>query len=147
MLDPIQIHLAINHFPIFSLLIGLIMLLYGVLSSKQLIIQAALVIIFFSGIIGIAVYFSGEEAEHAVESMAGTSEHYLEEHEELAETSYFAGLILSVLSLALYLILQFTGKKIRSALWLLIVCSVIVFGLYFNTASHGGKIRHIELRE
>ena len=147
MLDPIRIHLALNHFPIFALLIGVLVLLFGVIYSKNLIIKTALVIIFFSGIVGIAVNFSGEEAEHVVEKLAGTSEHYLEEHEELGEASFTAGLILSVLSLALFLILQYTGRDIKIASWLLIISSVIVFGLYFTTAAHGGKIRHIELRE
>jgi uncharacterized membrane protein len=145
--DPIRFHLAINHFPIFSLFIGIAVLLFGVLSNKQLIIQVALAVLFFSGIIGIGVHFSGEEAEHTVKSLAGTSKHFLEEHEELGETSFIAGIILSLLSLALYLIIQFTEKKIRSALWILIVCGMIVFGLYYSTAAHGGKIRHVELRE
>lgn len=147
MIDPIKIHLALNHFPIFALLIGVLILLYGVLYHKDLIIKTALIIIFFSGIVGIGVHFSGEEAEHKVEKLAGTSEHYLEEHEELGEASFTAGLILSALSIALFLILQYTGRNIKLASWLLIICSVIVFGLYFTTAAHGGKIRHVELRE
>ena len=147
MLDPVRIHLALNHFPIISLLIAVIALLYGILSNKKSIVQTALVIVFFSGIVGVGVHFSGEEAEHAVASLAGTSEYFLEEHEELGETSFTAGLILSGLSLALFLILQFTERKIRPALWLLVLCSAIVFGLYFTTAAHGGKIRHVELRE
>ena len=147
MVDPIRLHLAINHFPIFSLFTGIAVLLFGVLSNKQLIIQVALVIVFFSGLVGIGVHVSGEEAEPAVKSLAGTSTHFLKEHEELADTSFAAGLILSGLSLALFLILRFTEKKIKPALWLLIVCSAIVFGLYFTTAEQGGKIRHVELRE
>ena len=145
MIDPIRVHLAINHFPIISLFIAVTVLLYGILSDKRMIIQTGLAIVFFSGMVGIAVHFSGEEAEHALKSLAGTSEHFLEEHEELADAAFTSGLILSILSLGLFLIIQFTDRKIRTSLWLLVLCSLMVFGLYFTTAAHGGKSRHVAL--
>ena len=145
-MDAIQLHLSLNHYPVIALIISIVMLFVGIVGGNKTLVKSALLITVTVGLVGIAVYLSGEEAEHIVEGQAGYSEHFLEEHEELGELAYMAGLILAVFSLALFLIEQFTDRSITLANWLMLVCSLFVLGLFIITALHGGKIKHDEIR-
>ncbi|MEQ9064334.1 MAG: hypothetical protein RIE58_09165 [Vicingaceae bacterium] len=145
-INPIQVHLAINHYPIFGLLIGTVLLLVATLMKSKVLLKASMLLIVSVGLVGIPVFFSGEESEEKVEHQKGYSEHYLEEHEELGETAYQAGLILSAFALVLFLLEHISGKNFQLANWLLFLSCLIVLGIYYLTASHGGKIRHSEIR-
>ena len=91
-------------------------------------------------------YFSGEEAEHTVEHLAGISEWELEEHEEHAELSLWLMIITGVLALASILSYRFMESLTK---WLRI--GTVLIGLFaflsmIPLALHGGKIIHSELR-
>ena len=144
-IDPVHLHLAINHYPIFALLIGTVLLLVAILMDSRILIKTALIITCTVGLAAIPVFLSGGETEERVEHKEGFNKHYLEEHEELGEASLQASLILSAFALVLLMIEHFTGRNIKLANWLLVLASVIVLALFYETGEHGGKIRHSEI--
>ncbi len=140
------IHLLSNHFPIVLLLAGFFVLTYGLLKHIKTIKQVGLMILLASSISTIPAYISGEEAEHAVEKYAGTSESSIEEHEEGAEFAFIFSDIVGVLSLLSLLLLQ---KDHKYSLWanrITWALSLFTISVMVRVGQTGGQIRRPELR-
>jgi len=144
-MDPIHIHLMLNHFPILGTLFGLSLLIYGMIAKNRSIENAALVTLVVIAVLTIPVFKSGEEAEHAVEEIAGVSEHYLEEHEELAERGMWLMMATGVLAL-ISLVLPSAKEKLKKGVGIAtLILAAATFIVMVDIGNHGGKIRHSEL--
>ncbi len=142
-----HIHLLLNHIPILGSIFGVLLLIVGMVIKNQSIEITGTATLLLACAMTLPVYFSGEEAEHAVESMAVVSEFELEEHEEHAELSLWLMMVSGVsalFSLIAYARAPHLVSKTR-------IATAILGGLGFITliplANHGGKIMHQELRE
>lgn len=141
-MNPVQIHLGLNHFPIALSLTGLFMLIIAMMRNNDALTKTAFWLLVVSGIICLPVYFSGEGAEEAVEHLAGVTEQAIEAHEDLAKAALTACIINAVLSLA-GLVLYARSAKLFKILVLL--TALIASGTILQTAHKGGLIRHQEL--
>lgn len=141
-MNPVQIHLGLNHFPIALSLAGLVMLVIGMMRNNDSLTKTAFWLLVVSGISCLPVYFSGEGTEEAVEHLAGVTEQAIEAHEDLAKVALTACLINAALSLAGLAFYARSAKlfKILVLLTTLIACATIL-----QTAHKGGLIRHQEL--
>src|SRR6187455_2822864 len=99
-MNSVQLHLALTHVPVILSLAGLIMLIIGLLKKNSVLIRTSYTMIAIAGITALPVYFSGEEAEEAVEHIAGISESLIEDHEEIAKFSMISIVIAGLLALA-----------------------------------------------
>ncbi len=142
-----HIHLLLNHFPIIGTFIGTVILAYSLYAKNITITKVGLVVIALMAIIALPAYFSGEEAEEAIEHFKGISKHVIHEHEELAEKGIVLMALLGILALAsLYAIkkeLAFTKKLVLITL----IVSIVTFGLFAKVGNLGGQIRHSEIRD
>lgn len=138
--------MILNHLPIVGLPLAGIVLGYGTLKKASVVIRLGLSLIVLLSIATIPVYLSGEPAEDKIEEQANVSKHFIEEHEEAAETAFVVVLVTG--SLALLALLA--GKKSlgvearlikATALGVLASVALLVW-----TGSLGGKISHPELR-
>lgn len=144
-MDPVHIHLMLNHFPILGTLFGLCLLIYGMFAKNRSIENAALVTLVVVAVMTIAVFKSGDEAEHAVEELAGVSEHFLEEHEELAERGMWLMMATGILALV-SLVLPGAKEKLKQRFRIAtLVLATVTFIIMVDIGNHGGKIRHSEL--
>jgi len=144
-MDATHIHLMLNHFPILGTLFGLCLLIYGMYAKNRSIENAALVTLVVVAFLTIPVFKSGDEAEHAVEELAGVSEHYLEEHEELAERGMWFMMTTGLLALV-SLILPGAKEKLKKMFRIAtLVLATVTFIVMVDIGNHGGKIRHSEL--
>jgi uncharacterized protein YacL len=140
-----HVHLLFNHLPVFGAILGAFVLAYG-MKTKSIQTQNASFLVMIISAIGAAItHLTGEGAEEVVENIQGVSKNMIEEHEEMAAIAFAAMGVLGLLSIvALY----FNSRKSDSAPMLtkiVLVVSVLCFGLLARTGNSGGKIRHSEL--
>lgn len=146
-MNPTHIHLALTHFPIVGSFLAIGILLYGIISKNIPVQKVAFVIFIAMAILTVPVFLTGEEAEESVEHLAGVSHDIIEEHEELAEKAiWLMGLLAAFSILSFYsLTKELKSSALLSKVTLLI--SVLTFVMFAVVGSHGGEIRHSEIRD
>lgn len=136
MIELSDIHLWVNHFPLFAFFFGVV--LYFVSRKSGEIKKAGLWLIAVGGLSCAPAFLSGEPAEEKVEQLPGIQHRLIEEHEEWGERAAWAGGISGALSLlALLLPLQNREKLGRVAA----IFGILAFLVLAITAHHGGEIR------
>ncbi|NCT17904.1 MAG: hypothetical protein COZ75_01270 [Flavobacteriaceae bacterium CG_4_8_14_3_um_filter_34_10] len=141
-----HLHLAINHFPIIGLTIGILVLLFGFLFKNNTIKLTALAIFIFSAITAIIANYTGEGAEEFIENIPGIGENFIETHEEAAEVFLIFMLILGGASLITFFL---TIKKMNIAIYGYILVALLAISsalASINVGTSGGEIRHTEIR-
>lgn len=141
-----QLHLAINHAPLFGIFFGLILLILGRIQKNSGMITGAFYVLFLAGVFGLLAYLTGEGAEEAVEGLPGISHELIEAHEEAALWALIASIALAGVCLAGIIL----GRK-STMIWPGFQNAALILGLVTLilvgwTASRGGKINHPELR-
>lgn len=145
-MDPLQVHLALNHFPIIGTILCFVVLLYGLIKSEEAVTRVALVIFVVLAVISIPVHNSGEEAEHDVEEIVGVSEHFLEEHEDMGHWAYWLMLGTGVLALATLLGPRIKINNTKALAMVTLLAAAVTAGTMIYVGSLGGKIRRPDLR-
>ena len=138
-------HLVINHLPIFLLIMGCFLLLFGFLFKNGLVKRLALSLFVFAGIAAFLSMNTGEGAEEIVEGLEKTSGTFIHQHEEHAETfSLVTYLFVSLLAMWL----SWKKNKRSNALSIgLALLAIFAIYLGIKTATSGGEIMHKEIRK
>jgi uncharacterized membrane protein len=145
-MNPSHIHLLLNHFPTIGFTIGLGLLVAGLFGKSYELKRTSLVIFFLTAAITIVTYVSGSDAQEALKDTPGVSTAAINAHESAA--------------LVAFAFMQATGFFSWIALWLLrrvsafynwnvavvLVLSIVTFGLMVRAANAGGAIRHPEIQ-
>ncbi len=142
-----HLHLIVNHFPIVSIAIGLLVLIVGYLIKNQQVKATSLGIFIFSALAAIAANYTGEGAEEIVEKIPGITKSLIHDHEEYAEQFFTLSLILGGAALInLFLQIKKLGlAKYGYILVIILAISSLVSANYVGIS--GGEIRHTEIRE
>jgi uncharacterized membrane protein len=140
-----QIHLALNHAPLFFSITGGLILLYGYFKKNDSIKIMSLYFLIAAALFTIPVYLTGEGTEEMVEKLPGVSENMIEEHEEMAKIGLIVIIITGVVALASLFTRQKAGM-FKTGLALCVLLSFASFGVMAQTAHLGGQIRHSEIR-
>lgn len=128
-------HPSLSHFPIALLISALVFEIVGQFNKRESFLHVALYVQAL-GVLGAAAsVVSGEQAEEAVEHLAGI-EAVLEQHERLGTASLWFGVALVALKLFLW------KKNFLTAKWkpLLLVLSVVLAGLAGAAGKIGGQL-------
>ncbi|MCX6316838.1 MAG: hypothetical protein NTW29_06085 [Bacteroidetes bacterium] len=141
-----QIHLALNHAPLFLSLIGGLLLGWSAIRSNNTIRSLSLWMLVAAAICTIPVYFTGEGTEELVENLPGVQESAIEKHEQLATLSFIIIGIMGVISL-LALWLKQNKMVARWATIFTLLLSLASFITMAQTAHQGGLIRHSEIQQ
>lgn len=140
-----HIHLLITHLPIFGSILGGLVLTYGLWTKSKHTIIAAYNVFILSAIGAGIAYLTGEGTEETVENIQGVAENAIEQHEDFAVFALVALIILGIVSIGgLYLTLKNSTLTPISAIVILLI-SLISFGLVARTGYLGGQIRHTEI--
>lgn len=145
-MDATHIHLIINHLPILVTPIALLILIWGLIRDIKAYRSLSMWGFILAGITAYIAFESGEGAEDTIEQLAGISEQFIHDHEELAEWSLWASLALGLLAVGGLFMdrMKEVGRQ-------LLVGAIIVLSLLSSismayTAYLGGQIRHSEIR-
>ena len=140
-----QIHLALNHVPLFFSIIGGFVLIYGFIRKNESIKLLSLYFMIVAALFTIPVYLTGEGTEELVEKLPGVSEGMIEEHEEMAKIGLIIIIITGVAALGA-LVVKKKATILKPVLILCTIFSFAAFGVFAQTAHLGGQIRHTEIR-
>jgi len=141
-----HLHITINHFPVFCVLIGLLVLLIGQLRRSREITMVALILFVIAAVSVIPTYYSGRNSSRVIRGVEGVVREVTRAHSSAARPAYYATLLLGVI--AAWGLVQWRRKGdltgwVRGAVWALAIAST---GLLFWAANTGGKVRHTEAR-
>ena len=140
-----QIHLALNHAPLFLSVIGGGILILGMIQKNETFKTLSLFLMVAAALFTIPVFLTGEGTEELVEHLPGVTENLIEKHEDMAKIALIIISISGVTALAgIFLRKKASMAKIVFALCLLL--SLASFGTMAQTAHLGGLIRHSELQ-
>jgi uncharacterized membrane protein len=140
-----QIHLALNHVPLFLAITGGGILLFGMIRKNESFKTLSLYLLVAAAIFTVPVFLTGGGTEELVEHMPGVSEGSIEEHEEMAEISLIIIIITGVVALA-GLFLKKIATIARFTFIAALLLSLASFITMAQTAHLGGLIRHNELQ-
>jgi uncharacterized membrane protein len=138
-------HLLTNHIPVFGLLFGTIILLWGIISRRKQIKMVAYFLFIAACLGGLITFNTGEAAEDIAEKTEGISKSVIHDHEEAGEAAIY--LIAGVGIIALFgFYAEVKGNKKTSAISIaILLIAIVAFILTARTSYLGGKIRHTEI--
>lgn len=145
--QPEYVHVAINHFPLIGLMVGMLALLAGLVVRNRSTILIGLALVFLLSMSVLPVYHFGEEGYDRVLSMADEKgQAFLRYHMHLAEHWVFlyyitAGLAAAGFGLSWKWPRLLTPLSIAS---LVLAAAGLAAGIIIAQA--GGEIRHREFR-
>src|SRR3984893_10280281 len=153
-MDPAHVHLLLNHVPTVGFVIGLMLFVTSLIAKNAELKRASLVIFVGMALLTIPTYVSGNAAEEilcaggaktAVCADPGVSKSLIRTHEGAALLA-FAAIILtgSFAWLGLWQI----RRTLRAENWnlaVILLLSLVAFGLVARAANIGGEIRHPEI--
>lgn len=144
-MDQTHIHLVINHLPIFGSILGGLVLAYGIWSKSNETQIAAYGLFIISSVGAGVAYLTGEAAEESVENVTGVFEATIERHEDFAIYALVSLIILGVASIiGIFLTLK-KSSATRTLAFVIVLISLVSFGLAVRTGYLGGQIRHSEI--
>ena len=144
-MDQTHIHLLINHLPVFGSILGAVVLAQGMWRKSSSTIIAAYTLFIISALGGGIAYLTGEPAEETIENIQGINEIMLEEHEEFAIVALISFIVLGVASLIGMYVEMRQLRISKNVAVLMLLISIISFGLVGWTGLLGGQIRHTEI--
>jgi hypothetical protein len=145
-MDLTHIHLLLNHFPTIGYIIGGGLFLLSLIAKSDDLKRASLVVLLGISLIAIPTYMSGNGAHEAIKSQPGISKSLIETHEGAA--------------LVAFAFMEVTGAFAWLGLWqfrrlahvpgwnllVILVLTLVSFGLMARASNLGGEIRHAEIR-
>ena len=140
-----HIHLLITHLPIIGSMLGALVLIHGIFTKSDQSKIAAYNIFMLSSIGAVIAYFTGVGAEETVENLQGVIESTIKEHEESALYAFISLIILGSISILGFIATVKKSSITRPLTFVILIISVISFGLVARTGYLGGKIRHTEI--
>jgi len=140
-----QIHLALNHAPLFLSILGGGILILGMIKKNESFKNLSLYFLVVAAIFTAPVFLTGEGTEELVEHLPAVNKTAIERHEDMAKISLIVIIITGAIALT-GLILRKKSGFAKIAFIAALVLSLASFGTMAQTAHLGGLIRHSELQ-
>jgi uncharacterized membrane protein len=141
-----EVHLALNHLPLFGTLFGFFLLLVALVRRSRELKQAGLWLCLAAALGAVPVYLTGEPAEDRVENVPGIENDLIEEHEDAALWALVELEILGASSLAGLYLSRKTGEPPERLVQLCLILALLALAIVGRTAYLGGQIHHPEVR-
>jgi hypothetical protein len=147
-MDLVHVHLLLNHIPVFGLLIGFLIVAWGVLRSYGEVRDTGLMVLCLTALVAIPVYLTGEPAEEVVEKLPGVSEQIIGLHEDAAIYSLVLCIGTGIIAFLALIARRFLSEMIATiATFLVLILAVVAGASVAYTANLGGQVRHSEIRQ
>jgi len=141
-----ELHLLINHLPVFGIVFGFSFLLVAVLRNSEELKRAGLALFVVTALGTIPAYLTGEPAEHNVRDMPEVDRGMIEEHQDWGIASLIAIEALGVAALAGLYLARKSGATSAVPVNGCLALALIGFGILFWASHLGGRIHHPESR-
>lgn len=145
-MNPLHVHLMVNHLPLAAALFGAAVLEWGVLKDDQSLKRCGLWLLAFCGATALVSYFSGDEAAEVAPSVFDAARSLVHAHEEAAEAATIACAVTG--ALAAWPLWRWRRQNYfpDRALRVLTLAALISLLLLGWASYEGGQIRHSELQ-
>jgi len=140
-----QIHLLINHAPLFATFFGILLGLSGYWLRNKAMMQAGMLCLIAAAVTSLVANGTGEGAEELVEDLPGVSHKQIHQHEEAAEGALIAILSVGTLSLLAYVALWRDMQRARLYVLIVSITALASLTALAKVAHDGGLIRHPEI--
>lgn len=137
-------HLIVNHIPLFTTLIGLLILGWGMIKKSQSINNIAFVLLIVGALSSYVALETGEGAEEIIEEQSISNDQTIHDHEETAELAFWFAAVTGGLSIIGLFASSFGSRIQNSVNGLTLLAAIITLGLLSYAAYQGGAIRHTE---
>ena len=154
-MDLTHAHLLLNHVPVIGFVIGLMLFVSSLIAKNAELKRASLVIFVGIALAAIPTYVSGNAAAEALCAGGprapacadpGVSKSLIQTHEDAALLAFTAIMLTGAFAwLGLWQIRR-TSRAAKWNLAVILLLSVMAFGLAARAANLGGEIRHPEIR-
>jgi uncharacterized membrane protein len=143
-MNPAQIHLMLNHVPLFASAAGCLLLAYALLRGNAAYQRLACVVLIAGAVAAPVVMLSGHGAEEKVEGLIGVAESRIHDHEEAGEAAAIGMVVLGLLAAAQLFLGAFpnAARWRRKGAYLVLLGAALAWGWTGWTAHLGGLIRH-----
>jgi uncharacterized membrane protein len=145
-MDLTHIHLLLNHFPTIGTIIGGGLFLLSLITKSDDLKRASLIVLLGIALIAIPTYMSGNGAQDGIKSLPGVSKSMIETHEGAALVAVAFMLLTGAFA---WLGLWQFRRLARIPSWnlaVILVLTLVSFGLMARASNLGGEIRHAEIR-
>jgi hypothetical protein len=145
-MDLTHIHLLLNHFPTIGMIIGGGLFLLALIMKSDDLKLASLVVLLGIALLAIPTYMSGNGAQDALKSLPGVPKAMIEAHEGAA---LVAIAFMEVLGAFAWLGLWQFRRLAQIPAWnltVILLLTLVTFGLMTRASNIGGEIRHSEIR-
>src|SRR5579871_31610 len=145
-MDLTHTHLLLNHFPTVGMIIGAGLFLLSLIAKSEDLKRASLIVLLGISLISIPTYMSGNGAQDAIKALPGVSKSLVETHEGAALEGIA---FMEVLGVFAWLGLWQLRRLKHVPNWnlaVILVLTLVTFGLMARAANIGGEIRHAEIR-
>jgi hypothetical protein len=144
--NPAHVHMLLNHVPTVGF--GLAIALFFVAHARHNddLMRTGLVLFFAVAVVAIATYLSGNAAESVIDTRSDISHGAIRAHEDAALLAFA---LMEVTGFFAWLALWQWRRVPKLARWQLpvvLLCSIVTFGLMARAAELGGEIHHPEIR-
>ena len=145
-MNPVHLHLMLNHVPVLGSVFGLLLLGAALLRKSRELQKVSLAVCVIAAAVAIPVYFTGEPAEERIEHLPGVAKAIIEEHEEAAVVALASILALGAVAAAGLIVFRGQRSIPRWFVNASLIMALVTVGLMLRTANLGGKVRHTEIR-
>lgn len=145
-MDPVHLHLLLNHLPVVGTAFTLVLLLVALAKNSAELKRVSLAFLVLVALLAVPVYLTGEPAEELVMQLEGIDESFIERHQGAAQWAFGAQVALGVLALAGLFVTRQSKPLPKWCAGALLALALLVSGLMARTANLGGQIRHPEIR-
>ena len=143
-MNPAHLHLIVNHIPIFTTVIGIFILIWGMYKSNSSVRNIAFVLFIFGAIGSYVAVETGESAEDIVEEVATVSHDTIHDHEEAAEVSMWFAIVMGLLSVVALAAKKLNLRFENGLHVVILITAIITAGILSYVAYEGGQIMHNE---
>jgi hypothetical protein len=144
-MDLTHLHLLTNHIPILGSIFGLALVAWALLRRSDLLLKSAVQALVLIGLASVAVYFTGEPAEHGIRTLPDFSRSIAHAHEEAAELATIAMAAFTLV--AAFLLWSSRGRTMRRGEGMVALLGAIAVSAMMGYAGFlGGRVRHTEIR-
>jgi uncharacterized membrane protein len=144
LVNPVQIHLMMNHVPVVAPVVAALLVLIGLAVKSQAVLRVGLAALVVAALFAIPVYLTGEPVEEVAEKLPGVTERQIETHEDAAKVTLVLLGALGAASLVALIAYRRRALPASVGAAALLLC-VVAAGQVAWTAHQGGQIRHTEL--
>ena len=145
-MDPLHIHLFLNHVPVVGGIGALMLLAWGLVKRSADVTVAALAALILVAVLTVPAFLAGDEARKRIEGLDGVSLPILHEHRDAAVAAMVGMLAAAAIAAAALFAWQTTHRYPMFAATAALVVGLAASILVVRAAELGGEVRHTELR-